>query len=177
MNKAEVKGLLQERVQEIVVFSKKQTPESFYAKAAEGVWSAAENVEHLTQSVLPLVRLLGAPKSYFLDKWGKADHASRPYEQMVSIYDTALGRGGVATGTFVPQETSPEIEQLLEGFVNAHETFVLLIESQWTEEDLELYPIPHPLLGLITTREMLFFTAYHLRHHLEIMQRRVKEVA
>lgn len=177
MNKTELKGLLQERVQGIVVFSENQLPEIFYAKPAPEVWSAAENVQHLILSVQPLVRIFGAPKTYFIEKWGKAPHPSRAFEQMVRIYDDALGKGGVATGAFVPLETMSSKEQLLTEFIQIHQMLLQLVEANWAEEELDEYPIPHPLLGLITAREMLYFTAYHLLHHHQIMQKRVEQVA
>ena len=35
----------------------------------------------------------------------------------------------------------------------------------WRDTDLDKYFLPHPLLGKLTIREMLFFTLYHDRHH------------
>jgi len=42
-----------------------------------------------------------------------------------------------------------------------------LVETagKWNESDLDVYLLPHPLIGKLTIREMLFFTIYHnLRH-------------
>jgi len=35
----------------------------------------------------------------------------------------------------------------------------------WQDENLDEYLLPHPLLGKLTIREMLFFTLYHDQHH------------
>ncbi|HSE37429.1 MAG TPA: DinB family protein [Blastocatellia bacterium] len=37
--------------------------------------------------------------------------------------------------------------------------------ARWSESDLDVYRLPHPLLGKLTLREMLFFTLYHFAHH------------
>ena len=37
--------------------------------------------------------------------------------------------------------------------------------SKWSEGDLDLYVIPHPLIGGLTFREILYFTIYHVQHH------------
>ncbi len=37
----------------------------------------------------------------------------------------------------------------------------------WSEAALDRYRLPHPLLGKLTVREMLFFTLYHNAHHLD----------
>ena len=34
-----------------------------------------------------------------------------------------------------------------------------------SEKDLDKYILPHPLLGRMPLREMLFFTIYHTQHH------------
>ena len=37
--------------------------------------------------------------------------------------------------------------------------------EKWDETELDQYMLPHPILGKLTVREMLFFTIYHnLRH-------------
>ena len=37
--------------------------------------------------------------------------------------------------------------------------------EKWDEKELDEYYLPHPILGKLTVREILFFTIYHnLRH-------------
>ncbi|NBX80802.1 MAG: DinB family protein, partial [Flavobacteriales bacterium] len=43
--------------------------------------------------------------------------------------------------------------------------------DNFTEDDLDKYVLPHPLLGKLTLREMLCFTIYHVKHHVEIIKR------
>jgi hypothetical protein len=43
----------------------------------------------------------------------------------------------------------------------------------WTEPQLNRIRMPHPLLGCLTTREMLHFTLYHNQHHVAAVQRRL----
>ena len=38
------------------------------------------------------------------------------------------------------------------------------------EKDLDFYVLPHPLIGKLTLREMLFFCIYHVQHHHKITQ-------
>lgn len=44
--------------------------------------------------------------------------------------------------------------------------------TRWPEPALDAHRLPHPLIGRLTVREMLLFTLYHNRHHLENVQRR-----
>jgi len=53
---------------------------------------------------------------------------------------------------------------LLEQWSKASSELVLVAEK-WNESELDGYLLPHPLIGKLTIREMLFFTMYHnLRH-------------
>ena len=46
------------------------------------------------------------------------------------------------------------------------------IESWSREKQLDHFLLPHPLLGKITLREMLFFSAYHIQHHTKLLEDR-----
>lgn len=43
--------------------------------------------------------------------------------------------------------------------------------DSWTEQDLDTVLLPHPLLGKLTVREMLYFTIYHAQHHQMLVDR------
>jgi len=36
---------------------------------------------------------------------------------------------------------------------------------KYNEQQLDSYILPHPLIGKLTLREMLYFTLYHAEHH------------
>jgi hypothetical protein len=38
--------------------------------------------------------------------------------------------------------------------------------NNWKDADMDRYSLPHPLLGTITVREILFFTIYHSMRHM-----------
>ncbi|QLH34686.1 MAG: DinB family protein [Cyclobacteriaceae bacterium] len=40
--------------------------------------------------------------------------------------------------------------------------------NRFSEAELDLYILPHPLLGKLTLREMIYFTCYHVQHHQEL---------
>lgn len=43
----------------------------------------------------------------------------------------------------------------------------------WTEMNLNCCQLPHPLLGKLTVKEMLFFTLYHYEYHRAIVAGRL----
>lgn len=171
MNKTTLIDFLQKGFEEVKSLAITTSQEAFYYKPDDAVWSAAENVQHLIQAVQPINRLFGRPKSYFAEKWGYANHSSRTYEGIVDAYHAALGTGGTATGAFVPLAPDPDLNQLLDEFTQTNDALVNHL-TDWTEDELNKYVIPHPLMGPLTVGEMMLFTAYHTRHHLEIMEKR-----
>jgi molybdopterin synthase catalytic subunit len=45
------------------------------------------------------------------------------------------------------------------------------VAQKCSEKDLDYYVIPHPLIGKLTLREMLFFCIYHVQHHHKITEK------
>ncbi len=44
--------------------------------------------------------------------------------------------------------------------------------GKWNDRNPDRTLLPHPLLGKLTVREMLYFTIYHVEHHLNILRER-----
>ena len=55
--------------------------------------------------------------------------------------------------------------------------FAALADSveTWTEHDLDACGMPHPILGVLSVREMLLFELYHNTHHERGISRIVAE--
>jgi len=140
----------------------------FFHREGE-VWSASDNLDHLIRSHKPLAKALKLPLFTLQAMFGTADQSSRSYEAVCEVYRDYLAKGAVASGRYLPDQQSPENpdvvkSDLLNQFSKASSDLVSVAEK-WSEKDLDVYLIPHPLLGKLTTREMLFFTIYHnLRH-------------
>ena len=55
-------------------------------------------------------------------------------------------------------------EDLIQEFKMTNDKFLKKLDS-FEEDDLDKYLIPHPVLGKLTIREMLYFTICHTLHH------------
>jgi hypothetical protein len=149
---------------------------TFFAPIGEA-WSPAENVRHLTKSMRPVVKALRMHPLILRVMFGTSNHGSISYDGLVARYRQALSEGGTA-GRFAPSSHSnPDLDawraQILAEFENVHRQLCSAIE-RWSESRLDHLRLPHPLLGKLTVREMLYFTLYHERHHLAGVQRRVR---
>jgi uncharacterized damage-inducible protein DinB len=143
--------------------------EDFFARYGEA-WSASDNVDHLIKSHKPIAKALKLPKITLRAMFGKPDKASMSYEELCQIYRDAIARGAQASGRYLPNQETPnsgaETTQttLIEQFSKASTELVAAVE-RWEDKELDDYLLPHPILGKLTIREMLFFTIYHnLRH-------------
>ena len=141
-------------------------------------WSPADTVRHLNKSTRPVVKALSMPKLLLRLKFGKAKRASLPYDQFCDRYRQALAEGGQA-GRFAPSAQSQSDLQswrrsIMDEFAHVNRELRSAID-RWPESKLDRLQLPHPLLGNLTVREMLFFTLYHQRHHMAVVQRRLGE--
>ncbi|MEW6403348.1 MAG: DinB family protein [Chloroflexota bacterium] len=142
---------------------------AFFTRQGEE-WSASENMDHLIRSHKPLVKALKLPKVGLQGLFGKSEGVSRSYETICQIYRDEIAKGAQASGRYLPdpQSSAANAEQkraeILAEWSKVSEELVTAAEK-WDEKDLDLYLLPHPLIGKLTIREMLFFTIYHnLRH-------------
>ncbi|HEX2225203.1 MAG TPA: DinB family protein [Thermoanaerobaculia bacterium] len=132
-------------------------------------WSPADNVRHLIKSNRPLEKALGFPKLMILVRFWVSKGRSRRYSEVVGTYKEALG-GGLTAGRFSPRplepgETTPEMQKRLVADLGASLDGIAAATRRWSERQLDWLRMPHPGLGLLSVREMLFFTLYHQTHH------------
>lgn len=169
--KNEIINALDEKVSSFNEFIHPMGREEF-ENAPEGKWSAGQNLDHLIRSVRPLLLAYSLPRFILKTVFGKTNRTSRSYDGLVNKYKEKLGKGGRARGPFIPPVISFNQKQtLLEKYKSYKERLISKVKK-YKEEDLDYYVLPHPLLGKITLREMLFFTIHHNEHHLEILQSR-----
>jgi hypothetical protein len=141
----------------------------FFIRYGE-TWSASDNLDHLIKAHKPVARALKLPKITLRAMFGKPDQASMSYEELCQIYRDQIARGAQASGRYLPNQEYPDSnaeskkKDLLEQFSKASAELVATVEK-WNDKELDDYLLPHPILGKLTVREMIFFTVYHnLRH-------------
>lgn len=137
-----------------------------------GKWSAGQNLEHLIRSNKPLQLAYGLPKFMLRILFGKTNRPSRSYNELVAKYKAKLAAGGRAGKPFIPPAITFEKKyELLKKYEDQKQKLIAKIEKQ-SEKDLDGYILPHPLLGKVTLREMLYFTIHYNEHHLGLLKSR-----
>lgn len=134
-------------------------------------WSAGEQLEHIYLSVKPVGFAFRLPLFLLKLIWGKANRASRSYDELIARYHAKLASGSKATGPFVPKNVDLKKGELLKAKLKNVVSKLCLSLDAYSEDELDQYILPHPLLGKITLREMLFFTIYHVQHHENLIKK------
>ena len=130
-----------------------------------GKWTAGQQLEHIVKSVSPVNLALTLPGFVLKVAFGTANRPSKTYEVLVEKYHAKLAAGGKSSAPFIPKTvTLGQREKLLKKLQVLVQSLVERANSR-SENQLDAFILPHPLLGKLTLREMLYFTSYHVEHH------------
>lgn len=174
MNKQEIINALTQKYGSFVEYINGLTVEE-YVYQNQQKWTAAQQLEHLVLCTKPLVKVFAMNKSVIEQTFGQTDRQNRSYEELVNLYFEKLKSGGKAPERFDPTATvSSSREVLCESLTKLIHELGLKIET-FTDQELDQLLVPHPLLGQLTLREMLYNTIYHVQHHQAQAQENLKK--
>jgi hypothetical protein len=149
--------------------------ESEYLYAMPEKWSAGQQLDHIVRSTKPLILAVQLPRFVLKLIFGKANRPSMSFDELVKKYEDKLANGAKATGSFIPPKIGFDKKNALINELNSIITKINTGVEKFSEEDLDNCLLPHPLLGKITFREMLYFTIDHVDHHHYIMDKAIQE--
>lgn len=128
-------------------------------------WAAGQQMDHIYRAISFLPLGFRIPTFITGIVFGKVNRPLMEYDELVENYVSKLNKGAKATTLFIPKSI-PYSSRI-------HLADVLLIKvskineaiDKIGEKDLDRFQLPHPILGKLTYREMLYFTLYHVNHH------------
>lgn len=130
-------------------------------------WTTSQQLEHIIKSVKPVDMAFGLPMFVLKMKFGLSNRPSRSFNELVKKYLKVLedNKDYILPERFTPgeillkhrQRSLVKLEKLIEKLNSRL--------SRFSEEELDNYILPHPVMGKLTLREMLYFTIYHVEHH------------
>ncbi len=147
--------------------------EEQFNRAPENKWNAGQQLDHLYRSVRPLVTAMKLPVWLPGLLFGKSNQPSTAYEGIVTRYRQQLSKGATATGQYRPQPIGYSARIWVNGAMVNAATSVAQQIRKLSEEQLDQFRLPHPLLGKLSFREMGYFTICHVRHHADSVKHMV----
>lgn len=170
MNKEQIIEQLQKSYHSFTAFVGSLNEQDFLFTVNEK-WTAGQQAEHILRAIKPVNLAFGIPRFSLRLMFGKSNRPSRTYEQLVQKYEDKLAAGGRASGRFIPSPVEYKEQHKICDAINAVNEELCEKVNRSNEEELDVYILPHPLLGKLTLREMLYFNIHHVQHHEESVKK------
>lgn len=132
-------------------------------------WSSGQQLDHIIKSVGVLTSAYSIPKGAPNFVFGTTDRPSISYEELVENYRNVLKNGGKASERFLPDAIEINQKEILIEKLNKLIERLNSHVGNYSEAELDTFTVPHPIMGALTLREILYFTIYHVHHHHQLM--------
>ncbi len=149
--------------------------EAQFNYSLKGKWTAGQQLKHVYLTLTPITAALQS-KEYIASKFGLIDRPVMTYEEVVQHYTSGLANGGKSPERFLPEPVhyseAPALHAELQKTVNTISTQL----QGYTNEELDTLVLPHPFLGKLTIRELMYVMTDHALLHLGQVKRHVEEM-
>jgi hypothetical protein len=110
--------------------------------------------------------------------FGKSQHPPMTYQALTEDYQRRVNEGvraedfsDVTPNVFRMPADLPDAKAYLSAQWDKANAELVAALGHWTEDQLDQHQLPHPAIGAISVRSMLFFTVYHNRLHAQDIRR------
>ena len=164
MHKNEIISLLRKN-HESFTFMIRSLDEDRFLFTVNNKWSAGQQAEHILRSIKPVRLAFTLPRVALQMIFGRSNRPSKTFEALVEKYKDKLAAGGKASARYIPKPVLfKDREDICASILNVNESICRKLNN-CSEAELDKYILPHPLLGKLTLREMLYFNIHHVKHH------------
>jgi len=155
--------------------------DDFYTRFP-GKWSPYDTLRHLIKSVELVALAMNKPKFILAIKFGKSDRSSLRFAQIKNQYFRVLDKG-IAVPDYAPtfeeipgsEAEAEKSKRLTLAKWGKTDQRLIKVVTKWVDLEFDKYLLPHPLLGEITARELLFTTMCHTHHHVNSLNKLLKK--
>ncbi|MCI2227967.1 DinB family protein [Polaribacter sp. MSW13] len=176
MNKDAIASLLEEKYKELFLWMENQSID-IWEKGPEGKWTTGQQILHLVNSLQMLNNALSYPRFFLKYKFGTCNRAPRDYDTVVKNYQKKLSENKDRVRTFNQNLKTPtltERKRLLTRLQIQQKKLQYKLKKT-SDLNLDSLVIPHPLMGKMTIREIIMWTAHHTEHHTTILKNNYAE--
>ena len=171
MDKIDIVDLLEKKHKELFDWLENQPLEN-WEKGPKNKWTTGQHILHLVNSLQLLNNALSYPKFILKYKFGVCNRPSRNYKAVAKNYDEKLEKNQDRARNFnkdLKKPTLKERESLLTKF-QIQQKKLQYKTKKISDKNLDKLIIPHPLMGKMTLREIIMWTAHHTEHHTETLK-------
>jgi hypothetical protein len=139
--------------------------EADFSFSFKNKWTAGQQMDHIVRSTSVILLACRVPRIITRLLFGIAVRPSRTYENLVEAYVSKLDKGAKASRIFVPGRIAFANRARLSAKMLTNVSKICTSMARYSENEMDKYMLPHPILGKLTIREMMYFAIYHVQHH------------
>lgn len=148
-------------------------PEDQWMSGPEGKWTTGQQALHLLQSIKPLNDALSLPRFFVIYRFGRANRPVRDYQTVIKRYHERLK---ASKGKTFRASQHMKIPNLADKhyIINRLQTESKKLQyktKRISDKNLDTLVLPHPLMGKMPVRELIMWSAYHVEHHLDTLNK------
>jgi len=133
-------------------------------------WTIAHHIYHLVKSTRAVSKGMKMPKLALRTMFGKNNRQERTHDETYEKYMGVLATGVKASSDFSAEPGRVfEKAALIQRFEGELDDLKAALEK-WNEKNMSEYVMPHPAIGKMTIRELMYFTIFHTKHHLRTLE-------
>ncbi len=171
MDKVEIVELLEEKHQELYNWLDTQ-PKENWESGPQKKWTTGQHIQHLVDSLQLLNNALSYPRFLLKYKFGTCNREPRNYDAVTKKYQQKLSENKERARKFNQDLKKPNLkerERLLTRF-QIQQKKLQYKTQKISDKNLDTLLVPHPLMGKMTLREIIMWTAHHTEHHTETLK-------
>ena len=171
IDKSQIKDQLDRVFNETIEWIDQYPDNELNKTLIKGKWTAAGHGYHLIKSTKAVSMAMKKPKLLLRWMFGTNNRQEKTYDQLKDKYYKALqGLNVTAPKGYAAEEGRIFSKSELVARLRHELDQILLAINKWDEQQLTKLIVPHPAMGKMTIREVLFFTIFHTQHHLQILK-------
>jgi hypothetical protein len=173
LNKEELKIHLLRAIDEFNSLIESLDKDKFESQPG-GKWSPGQDLKHLVKVNRIFGIIFTIPLFLLHFRYGRANRGSRSPTVLKSKYAEKSNKGGIKAPSYaLPGEIHFEEKPRLIHGHHASGAYLIKRLSRYSETELDLYIMGHPLFGKVTLREMFMIIFMHIDHHKELLRKKL----
>ncbi|MFY0631277.1 MAG: DinB family protein [Flavobacteriaceae bacterium] len=171
MDRIGIIELLESQHQEVFQWLENQ-PDEKWITGPEGKWTTGQHILHLVNSEKMLNKALSYPKFLVKRKFGVSNRESRSYSEVAKRYQERLSENQEKARAFNSGLRTPSLKEKkhLMNTLKIQNKKLQYKTKKLKDKHIETLLLPHPLMGRMTLKEIIMWTAHHTEHHLTILK-------